>query len=117
MAHPVLFRCPCGNNLRSRVAARVAAEGRSHPTGRLFWGGVKEFLDGSLGSCTALMYDPYLKGSCGTKPGVEQAATGEVEGGGGYGLRMVEFDELIGLVEAADEAGLQVRPYFTTFSP
>lgn len=29
------------------------------PSGRLFWGGLKDFLDGSLGSHTALLWQPY----------------------------------------------------------
>jgi len=33
--------------------------GREHAGGRLSWGSLKEFADGSLGSHTALMYEPY----------------------------------------------------------
>lgn len=102
---------------RSRVAARVAAEGYAHASGRLFWGGVKEFADGSLGSCTALMHEPYL--ACGAdgsvdphQPPVEAGGTGGGETGGvaaGRGIRMIDVTELQGLVEDADRAGLQVR--------
>jgi len=42
---------------RSRLAEYVAREGRGDH--RLFWGGVKGFVDGSLGSTTAWFYDPY----------------------------------------------------------
>ena len=54
------------------------------------------------------MYDPYLEGACGTRHLEHVADGGEGEANGSYGLRMVEFDELVALVEAADEAGLQV---------
>jgi predicted amidohydrolase YtcJ len=40
-----------------RVAEYVEHEGRGDT--RLFWGGVKGFVDGSLGSTTAWFYDPY----------------------------------------------------------
>ena len=42
---------------RHRMAEYVRVNGRgSH---RLFWGGVKAFVDGSLGSTTAWFHDPY----------------------------------------------------------
>jgi predicted amidohydrolase YtcJ len=40
-----------------RVAEYVEHEGRGDT--RLFWGGVKGYVDGSLGSTTAWFYDPY----------------------------------------------------------
>ncbi len=40
-----------------RLAAYVAREGRGDH--RLFWGGVKGYVDGSLGSTTAWFYAPY----------------------------------------------------------
>ncbi len=40
-----------------RVAEYVEHEGRGDT--QLFWGGVKGFVDGSLGSTTAWFYDPY----------------------------------------------------------
>jgi len=40
-----------------RMADCVAREGRGDD--RLFWGGVKGFVDGSLGSTTAWFYEPY----------------------------------------------------------
>ena len=106
--------------LRSRVAAHIAANGYAHPSGRLFWGGVKEFADGSLGSCTALMREPYSRGACGLAGGeAEQGARGvreeegddaggESEARNGYGLRMIDMARLRELVEDADKAGLQV---------
>jgi predicted amidohydrolase YtcJ len=42
---------------RDRLVQYVASEGRGNH--RLFWGGVKAFVDGSLGSTTAWFYDPY----------------------------------------------------------
>jgi hypothetical protein len=44
---------------RRRLAERVRHLGTAHRGGRLSWGGVKEFADGSLGSRTALMHSPY----------------------------------------------------------
>lgn len=40
-----------------RLADLVAAEGRGDE--RLWWGGLKAFVDGSLGSTTAWFYEPY----------------------------------------------------------
>jgi predicted amidohydrolase YtcJ len=40
------------------MAAYIKKEGKGND--RLQWGGLKGFLDGSLGSSTAWMYDPYL---------------------------------------------------------
>lgn len=45
---------------RKQLAAMVEMLGWSHPGGHLSWGTVKGFSDGSLGSRTALMYEPYL---------------------------------------------------------
>lgn len=42
-----------------RLAERVKHVGTRHPGGKLMWGGVKEFYDGSLGSRTALMHERY----------------------------------------------------------
>jgi len=41
------------------LRAFIEREGRHHPSQMLFWGCVKEFYDGSLGSETALMHQPY----------------------------------------------------------
>ena len=38
----------------------VKALGSTHPGGFLSWGMAKAFVDGSLGSRTALMSEPYL---------------------------------------------------------
>eukprot|EP00879_Flechtneria_rotunda_P010028 GHRR01010484.1.p1 GENE.GHRR01010484.1~~GHRR01010484.1.p1 ORF type:complete len:723 (+),score=236.85 GHRR01010484.1:581-2749(+) len=44
-----------------RLAHRVQTMGdRHHQSGRLVWGNLKEFADGSLGSSTAFMWEPYL---------------------------------------------------------
>lgn len=56
----------------------------------LSWGGLKGFVDGSLGSSTALFYDPYL----------DSPETS--------GLVVIGMDELADRVRAADAAGLQV---------
>ncbi len=42
---------------RDRLSTFVAETGRGDD--RLFWGGLKAFVDGSLGSTTAWFYDPY----------------------------------------------------------
>lgn len=65
-------------------------KGRAHRKGRLFWGGVKEFLDGSLGSRTALMREPYE----------DNELTN--------GTRVIDLERLQRLVGKAHAAGLQV---------
>ena len=42
-----------------RLDFLIDGRGREHEKGRLSWGSLKEFADGSLGSHTALMYKPY----------------------------------------------------------
>ena len=37
----------------------MAANGTRHPVRRLHWGGLKGFVDGSLGARTALLHEPY----------------------------------------------------------
>jgi len=56
----------------------------------LSWGGLKGFVDGSLGSSTALFYDPYLD-----RPDAR-------------GLTVTPMEELEDAVRRADAAGLQV---------
>ncbi|KAL4419238.1 hypothetical protein ABPG77_001176 [Micractinium sp. CCAP 211/92] len=73
-----------------RMAEWVRHLGTAHPSGMLFWGGVKEFADGSLGSRTALFHQPYAD-----QPGSS-------------GTRTIELDTLRQLVADADGAGLQV---------
>lgn len=80
------------------MAARVAGSGRAHAGGRLFWGGMKAFADGSLGSRTALMWEPYLD--------VAAGGAGDVRP---TGQRMVDMAQLGVDVEGAMAAGLQVR--------
>jgi predicted amidohydrolase YtcJ len=45
------------------LLAFIKREGWHHSSQMLFWGCVKEFYDGSLGSETALMHEPYTKAS------------------------------------------------------
>lgn len=78
---------------RRRLAGLIAANGSSSPDMHLFWGGLKEFADGSLGAKTALFHKPYL----------HQA--GEPES---RGVRTKEKKVLADLVSQADRAGLQV---------
>jgi len=71
-----------------RIAATIAEEGRGDEWVR--WGGVKGLADGSLGSRTALFYEPYSD-----DPHFS-------------GVRILPLDELRSLVLEADRAGLQV---------
>jgi predicted amidohydrolase YtcJ len=71
-----------------RVADSVAAHGPGDDWIRL--AGVKGFVDGSLGSTTALMFDPYLDDST------------------SRGLMITPEDSLRHWIGAADSAGLQV---------
>ena len=72
-----------------RLAAFVAAQGGMGDEW-LSWGGLKGFVDGSLGSSTALFYQPYLD-----QPGTR-------------GLTVTPMEELEDAVRRADAAGLQV---------
>lgn len=74
---------------RRKLHGWVQAKGRSHPRGRLHWGGLKDFADGSLGSRTALMHQPYADDPSST------------------GVRLTPKQTLQELVTAADLTGLQ----------
>lgn len=71
-----------------RLAELVAAEGRGDEW--LRWGGVKGFVDGSLGSTTAWFHEPYLD---------EPSSTG---------LVVTDTTVLRSRILAADAAGLQL---------
>ena len=71
-----------------RLASYVAEDGRGDH--RLFWGGVKGFVDGSLGSTTAWFYDAYADAPATT------------------GLMVTDTAELRASILAADRAGLHV---------
>jgi len=70
------------------LADTVRAAGRGDAW--LNWGGLKGFMDGSLGSTTAAFYEPYLDA-----PGTR-------------GLFVTDSAEMRAMVLAADSAGLQV---------
>ena len=72
------------------MAAYVAEHGSAHSSQRLFWGPLKAFADGALGSATALMYEPYA----------HQPHT--------RGLATLHFGELARLIANASESCLQV---------
>jgi predicted amidohydrolase YtcJ len=74
-----------------RAAERLAANGTHHASGRLLWGGVKEFADGSLGSSTAVFWRPYADDPSGSNTG----------------MRLIELGDLQQLVHGAAGAGLQ----------
>jgi len=71
-----------------RLRDHVAAEGRGDE--RLWWGGVKAFVDGSLGSTTAWFYEPYT----------DEPHTS--------GLLTTDTTELKTWIESADAEGLHV---------
>lgn len=71
-----------------RLASYVDQEGRGDD--RLFWGGVKGYVDGSLGSSTAWFYEPYSDDSTTT------------------GLIVTDTATLRARIVAADSAGLHV---------
>jgi predicted amidohydrolase YtcJ len=71
-----------------RMAEFVSQEGRGDH--RLFWGGMKAFVDGSLGSTTAWFYEPY----------VDDPET--------TGLIITDTTQLRDAIIAADGAGLHV---------
>jgi len=71
-----------------RLRDHVASEGRGD--GRLWWGGLKGFVDGSLGSTTAWFYEPYVD-----EPGTR-------------GLLTTDTASLRRWIGAADAAGLHV---------
>jgi predicted amidohydrolase YtcJ len=73
---------------RDRMEAYMDEHGRGDH--RLFWGGVKAFVDGSLGSTTAWFYDPYE----------DEPETS--------GLMVSDTAELRTAIVEADAAGLQV---------
>lgn len=83
---------PFWSQARQRLHDRVALLGRRHPGGRLQWGALKEFSDGSLGSRTALMKEPYADGG-------PDAVLGK---------RVTSAAALRHWAEQADKAGLQV---------
>lgn len=72
------------------LADFVHVAGFQHPRGFLSWGGLKEFYDGSLGSRTALMQEPY------------NDKLGEV------GEQLIAKDRLASLFAASSSAGLSV---------
>jgi predicted amidohydrolase YtcJ len=73
---------------RDRLAEYVEENGRGDD--RLFWGGLKAFVDGSLGSTTAWFYEPYED-----EPGTT-------------GLMVTDTAELRAAILEADQAGMHV---------
>lgn len=69
-----------------RLAAMVRTDGRGDQ--RLWWGGLKAFVDGSLGSGTAWFHEPYSD-----EPG-------------NHGLRMSQAEGIPDWVRGSDAAGL-----------
>jgi predicted amidohydrolase YtcJ len=76
---------------RKQTAQLVRQQGgRSHASGRVHWGHVKAFHDGSLGSRTALMHEPY---------------SDEPDNAG---MRVVPLEQLRDMAAEADVAELHV---------
>lgn len=75
---------------RKRLRDYVRMHGKRHASGRVFWGSLKEFSDGSLGSSTALMHEPYTN-----DPSTR-------------GLAVIDFDDLGSAIADANAACLQV---------
>ncbi|KAF6264068.1 amidohydrolase 3 [Scenedesmus sp. NREL 46B-D3] len=75
-----------------RAAERLRANGTHHASGRLIWGGVKEFADGSLGSSTAVFWSPYADDPTNSYTGT----------------RLIALDDLQQLAQNAAGAGLQI---------
>ena len=73
---------------RGRLADFVVENGNGDD--RLFWGGLKAFVDGSLGSTTAWFYEPYAD-----EPG-------------STGLMVTDTAELRGAILESDRQGFQV---------
>lgn len=71
-----------------RLQDLVETDGRGDD--RLWWGGVKAFVDGSLGSLTAWFHEPYDTDPSNT------------------GLVVTDLDQLQRSIQSADAAGLQV---------
>jgi predicted amidohydrolase YtcJ len=92
----------------------VAVTGTFHASSaRLAWGGVKEFADGSLGSSTALLWEPYADApsEAGGQGGDHTSNSGQGGStcpGHTCGTRTIPTDELRQLVSSAAAAGLQV---------
>ncbi|MPS70987.1 MAG: amidohydrolase [Novosphingobium sp.] len=74
-----------------KLDAIIKAEGRGDEFVR--WGGCKVVFDGSLGSRTALFYEPYL----------DDPKT--------RGITVTDPDEMRSLMQAADAAGLQIATH------
>ncbi len=75
-------------SMRNEIAAKIKAEGKGDEW--LRYGGVKELVDGSLGSTTAWFYDPY-------------SDTPETSG-----FALMQMDELKQNIKEAHELGLQL---------
>jgi predicted amidohydrolase YtcJ len=88
-----------------RLVERVNHVGLRHPGGKLMWGGVKEFYDGSLGSRTALMHEPYVGGP--EKRKQENEAEEEQEEQL-FGTRTVDKAVFQQQIQGAHDAGLQI---------
>ena len=75
---------------RPKLKQLVQSQGTAHPSGLLHWGSLKDFIDGSLGSRTALMHQPYA------------------DNPNSSGVRLNDPEQLSKMVKDANFAGLQV---------
>jgi len=74
-----------------RLEEKITAEGNGDEW--LRWGGLKSFMDGSLGSHTAAFFEPFIDDTTNT------------------GLLVNDPEELYALYQAADAAGLQLATH------
>ena len=84
-------KCVCIREATAELVRRK--NGTSHSSGRVHWGHVKAFHDGSLGSRTAFMHEPYED-----QPG-------------NAGMRVTPLEQLRAMAGQADAAELHVRRY------
>lgn len=97
----VYFSMAEGSEMKFRVYACVPLDGAeelqdfikrrgwSHPSQMLSWGCVKEFYDGSLGSETALMHEPYTSGKNGIRIHQREALEKKVAKANGFGMQVI----------------------------
>ncbi|KAK9832465.1 hypothetical protein WJX74_011007 [Apatococcus lobatus] len=75
---------------RKELRKFIDDHGWRDPSGRVFWGGLKDFSDGSLGASTALMHQPYMQDSS------------------TCGMAVHDFAKLEQMVMEGNELGMQV---------
>lgn len=81
--------------VRKALRSFIDTHGWRDASNRVFWGGLKDFSDGSLGASTALMHQPYEGGST------------------TCGMAVHDFGDLGQMVKEGHELGMQAsQPIF-----